>query len=485
MNLTTADKKIGINIVSFLLILLLVVTVQGFGNQGQDTDRQNQKRWNFVFILADDLGWNQVGYQQPVDFYETPNIDRLAVEGMHFTAAYTNASICSPTRAGIMTGKHPARLHITDYIPGSPFPYARLTTPEMAERLPLEETTIPEMLKSKGYKAGHFGKWHLNKDKNYKPGRPGDPASQGFDDVLATVKPDPDADPDNDAHHTIEITERTLAFIEKNKDNPFFAYVSYHAIHRPLLEKADMIEKYDEKWAANLEETNSIMGAMIERMDIGIGQILETLEELGIADRTVVIFYSDNGGLENLQDQYPLRGGKTMVWEGGIRVPLIIKWPGITKPGKSDVPVTSTDFFPTIAEIAGIKYDKQNIDGTSLLPLLKQTGTLARSSLYWHYPHYHHQGYKPAGAIRDGDYKLIEWYEETMTGASQQIELYNIRKDIGETNNIVKMMPEKAREMRRELHEWRDSIEAQEMEVNPEYDPSRQKLRFKKSEINN
>jgi arylsulfatase A len=459
-----------------ILWLLLVLFVRFFLACGDGaSQRQN---WNFVFILADDLGWNQVGYQG-FEYYETPNIDRIAEAGIYFTNAYAAAPVCSPTRACLMTGKHSARLHLTDYIPGSPYPYARLTTPQQAACLPLEEVTIAEKLKEKGYVSGHFGKWHLSPDKNYQPGRPFDPGSQGFDEVLATVKPAPDADPSADAHHAVEITQRSLEFLDKYKDRPFFLYVSHHVVHRPLMEKADLIAKYQAKPGSDEPVHNPIMGAMIERMDTGIGQILQKLDDLKLTDKTVVIFYSDNGGLESLQDQAPLRGGKATIFEGGLRVPLAIRWPGVVKAGLiSDVLVNTEDFFPTIMDIAQVDYSSEKLDGLSLVPILKQQDQLSRNTLYWHYPHYHHQGYKPAGAVREGDFKLIEWYEETLLDTGIQVNLYNLRDDIGETTDLADKMPDLAKRLRTKLHDWKRRIGAQEMSVNPNYDPDKADWRF-------
>ncbi len=442
------------------------------------TKSVKDKKWNLVFILSDDHAWNQVGYHG-FDFYETPNIDKIAAEGIYFTDAYASDPVCSPTRASLMTGKYPARLHLTDYIPGAPYPYAKCTTPQQTQGLALDEVTIAELLKQNGYATGHFGKWHLNKDKNYKPGRPGDPASQGFDDVLATVKPKPDAVPDADAHHSIEITKRSLDFIERNKDNPFFCYMSFHAVHRPLMESKELVAKYEAKPNSDDPVNNSIMGAMIERMDWGIGELIKKLDELNLTENTIVMFVSDNGGLELLQDQAPLRGGKAMIFEGGIKVPMAIKWPGVIKPGlKSTEPVITNDFFPTIMEALGINHQIENIDGESLMPIFKGKKELGRDAIYWHYPHYHHLGYKPASAIREGDYKLIEWYEETLYDEEGQINLYNVREDVGETNDLAKEMPELAARMRKKLHQWRERVGAQEMKVNPNYDPKRADWRF-------
>lgn len=442
--------------------------------------------WNIVFILADDLGWNQTGYgwnragYPGLGFYESPNVDRIANEGMVFLDAYASASICSPTRAALMTGKNAARVHITDYIPGAPYPYAALVTPRMAHMLPLEETTIPEMLAAKGYVSGHFGKWHLNVDKDYEPGRAGDPASQGFDDVLTTVKPSEDADPYADPHHTVKITERALAFIDENQDRPFFAYVSLHTVHRPLHETAELIAKYAAKPGAGvMPEFNPVMGAMIERMDIGVGRILAKLRELGLAERTIVVFTSDNGGLELLQDQEPLRGGKAMLYEGGIRVPLAIKWPGVVEPGSvSRIPVVSHDWFPTLAEIAGIEYDRAALDGVSLVSLLRGGAAPERDALYWHYPHYHHLGYLPSGAVRVGDYKLIEWYEGSIGGQGRSLSLYRLDDDLGEVADLAETMPDKAAEMHAMLRAWRTRVGAQEMVPNPDHDPEKAHWRF-------
>ncbi len=436
------------------------------------------KKWNIVFILSDDQGWNQVGYHG-FPFYETPNIDRLAAEGMQFTDAYAAAPVCSPTRASIMTGKHCARLHLTDYIPSSPFPYARLKVVKQVPALPLEEVTIPEMLKQKGYITGHFGKWHLGVDYNYQPGRPFDPESQGFDVVLTNTKPKETDDPEKDAHHTIETTTHAIKFIEDHKDVPFFCYVAYNAVHRPLMEAKALVDKYRAKPDADKPQNNPIMGAMVERMDWGIGEILKKLDELQLTDKTIVIFFSDNGGLEQSSSQYPLRMGKATIFEGGLKVPLVIRWPGVVKPGsRCSTPVIATDFFPTLMDAVGISYASMTIDGESLIPLLRGTGQLKRDAIFFHYPHYHHLGYRPGGAIREGDYKLIEWYEPTIFNEEGQINLYNVREDVGETHDLAAEMPEKARAMREKLRQWRKSVGAQEMMINPNFDPERADWRY-------
>lgn len=428
---------------------------------------------NIVFILADDLGLHQAGCYGN-NFYETPNVDSLAWEGMKFTSAYAACPVCSPTRVSIMTGKYPARLHLTDYIPGRSPKDEKLLPVEWAKFLPLAEQTIPEALKRAGYVFGHFGKWHLNKDKNYQLGRPGDPGSQGFDDVLTTRKPNSKSNPKKDPHHIDQITDRSIAFIKASKDKPFFCYVPHNAIHSPELEHPDLIAKYAAKPGADRHKNKPVHAAMVEHLDSGIGRILRTLDELKIADNTVVIYFSDNGALDKDQNVVkPLRGAKASLYEGGIRVPLVVRWPGVVKPGSTcDVPVISTDFFPTLVEAVGLKGNDPSVDGESLLPLLKQTGELNRKAIFWHYPHYHSSGIAPSGAIRMGDYKLIEWFEKSIDDIhiEDALELFNLKDDIGEQNNLAKKMPDKTAELYHVLKTWRESVNAQEMIKNPEYD---------------
>lgn len=421
---------------------------------------------NILMILSDDQGWNQVGYHGS-DWYETPNIDRIAREGIHFTSAYAAAPICSPTRAALMTGKYPARLHLTDYIPGNPHADRPLVTPKMRRGLPLEETTVPELLTTRGYVSGLFGKWHLAADYYYKPWRPRDPESQGFDEVFVALKPESDNPPARDAHHAVAITDRAVAFIEKHKDEPFFCYVAHNVVHRPLFEEPDLIAKYAAKPGADDPAHNPVMGAMIERMDTGIGRLLETLDRLGLAGNTLVIFMSDNGGYEALQDQAPLRGGKSTLYEGGIRVPLAIKWPGVIRPGRvSAEPVITQDLFATMMETAGAQLEPGYGDGMSLVPILRgDDDKLKRTAIFWHYPHYHHFGGVPSSAARSGKYKLIEWHEQRLLGSGPPVSLFDLEADIGETRDLADELPEVARDLRNRLHAWRASARAQEMTV--------------------
>ena len=424
---------------------------------------------NIVFILADDLGQQQLGSYGST-FYETPNIDRLAKKGMRFTNAYAACTVCSPTRASIMTGKYPARLHLTDYIPGQAPLDRKLLTPKWATHLPLEEVTIAESLKKAGYATGHFGKWHLNVNKNYKAGRPGDPGSQGFDDVLTTHKPGagPKSKYNEDWHHVREITERAVAFIEKNKDTPFFCYVTHNSIHDPEVEKEALIRKYAEKpESMNNKRNNPKQAAMLETLDKSVGTILNKLKELNLENNTIVIFYSDNGQ-KGPKKGNPFRGSKGDFYEGGIRMPLIIAWPGkITAGSVCDEIVISNDFFPTFNDIVGASSTAVEIDGVSLLPLLKDfNASLNREAVYWHFPHYHGQGLGPQGAIRMGHYKLIEWFEKSAYGKEDAFELYDLINDPGEQHNLADTFPDVTENLRSKLKSWREQVGAQMMTKN-------------------
>jgi len=431
---------------------------------------------NFLFILADDFGWPQLSCYGSY-FYETPNIDRLASEGMKFTDAYAACPVCSPTRASIMTGKYPARLHLTDFIPGGPFPYEKLKQPAWQKYLPLEELTIAEILKAAGYATASFGKWHLSIAKKPPESEPYDPDKQGFDETLITEKPSPNQDPEKDAHNVELLTQKSLEFLERNKDNEFFLYVAHNTIHDPIMAKRELVDKYRNKPGSDLPQNNPIIAAMLEELDNSVGRLLEKLDELKIANKTIVIFFSDNGGLEKDAKQTPLRSGKANLYEGGIRVPLIIRWPGVTRPSSiCSEPVISVDFFPTILESVGLENKaRKPIDGVSMVPLLTQSGSLNRKAIYWHYPHYHGANIGPCGAVRASDYKLIEWFDESICGPDNRFELYHLKEDLGEQNNLAKKMPEKTRELKKMLQDWRTEVNAQMLMPNPNYNPTKAK----------
>jgi uncharacterized sulfatase len=420
---------------------------------------------NVVLILADDMGWNQVGYHGS-RYYETPHIDRLAAEGMQFRHAYSAAPICSPTRAALMTGKSPARLQLTDYIPGRLWEDKPLVTPRMQQGLPLSESTIPELLRVRGYVSGLFGKWHLAPTYDYAPWRLMDPESQGFDEVYHTNKPEEANAATPDAHNAVAITDRALDFISRHRDRPFFCYVAHNVVHRPLAEDPKLVAKYAAKPGADRPENKAVMGAMIERMDTGIGRLLARLKELGLEESTLVIFTSDNGNVVADQSQAPFRGGKATIWEGGLRVPLAVRWPGRIRAGMtSDEPVVTHDLFSTIMDAAGVPLVARLHDGTSLLPVLTgRAPALGRDALYWHYPHYHHLGdFRPGSVIRQGRFKLIEWYEGALLQKGPEVELFDLVADPGETRDLAASQPELARNLLRQLRAWRQSVGAQEM----------------------
>jgi len=427
------------------------LTLPGCSTGSGLTKAGNQKP-NFLFILADDYGWSQLGCYGS-QYYETPYIDGLAAEGMKFTDAYAACPVCSPTRASIMTGKYPARLHLTDFIAGGKFPYDKYKQPAWQKFLPLEEITIAEVLKTAGYTTASFGKWHLSIAKKPPQSLHYNPDKQGFDESFVTYKPSSKHDPESDAHNVEIITEKSLEFLQKNKDNPFFLYVTHNTIHSPILAKKKLLDKYKNKPGANLPQNNPIVAAMIEDLDDSVGSLLAKLDELNIADKTIVVFFGDNGGLEKSAKQTPLRSGKANLYEGGIREPLIVRWPGVVQQASTcSEPVTSVDFFPTFLDILDLKNKAPNtIDGLSLLPLLRQTGALNREAIYWHYPHYHSSSIGPGGAVRMGDYKLLEWFDETISGPSNRFELYNLKQDIAEQNNLSKKMPRKTDQLRKLL----------------------------------
>ncbi|MEE9431174.1 MAG: sulfatase [Melioribacteraceae bacterium] len=425
---------------------------------------------NILFILVDDLGQHQLGSYGST-FYETPCIDKLAKEGMKFNNAYAAASICSPTRASIMTGKYPARLHLTNYIPAASKLYRKLLAPNWKKHLPLEEVTLAESLQKAGYATGHFGKWHLNINKKYSEHRLGDPASQGFDDVFTSHKPNAGSASiyNEDWHHVKEITERAISFIENNKSKPFFCYVSHNSIHNPEIEKENLVKKYSNKPGAKKSgNLNPVQAAMLETLDKSVKTILDKLEELKIANNTIVVFFSDNGHL-GPKDGKLFRGSKGDLYEGGIRMPLIIKWPKVIKSSSlCEEVVISNDFFSTFNEIANVS-SSSDVDGLSLLPLLNDSeAKLNREAVYWHFPHYHISGIAPQGAMRMGRYKLIEWFEKSSYGETDAFELYDLIDDPREQKNLADLMPDVTSKLKKNLSLWRKSVGAQMMTMQDE-----------------
>jgi len=441
-----------------------------------DDEKPGAVRPNVVFILADDLGWTDVGCFGS-ELYETPAIDRLAREGMKFTQNYSACTVCSPTRACILTGKYPARLHVTDWIPGQMPANPKMLVPDWTKYLPLEETTIADALRGGGYATACIGKWHLG-DEPYYPEKHGfdiniggtsaaNPPSYIAPWRIATLSEGKDGD-----YLTDRLGEEAVKFIERSKDRPFFLYLSHFAVHTPIQGRPDLVAKYRKKLRPNLKQRNAGYAAMVEAMDQTVARVRQALTDHGLAGRTIVIFTSDNGGRVPTTSNLPLRAGKGACYEGGTRVPLIVYWPGVTKAGTiCDTPTISADFYPTLLGMTGVPDQAGHAsDGVDLAPLLRRAGDLEPRALYWHYPHHQHYqlgGTMPYGAIRVGDYKLIEFYDDMRT------ELYDLRKDIGERHDRSTDMPEKVRELRDRLHAWRVQVGAQMPTPNPAYDSTK------------
>ncbi len=480
-------KRMGIAVSSTLVFKLA---------QAKDTVKPTKP--NFVFFLVDDLGWTDLGCYNS-RFYETPNIDRLAQGALRFTNAYAACPVCSPTRASIMTGKYPARVGITDWIPGYRGKNTKLITPEDMHQLPLAEETFPEVLKQAGYSTFFAGKWHLGGEGFL-------PEQQGFDinkgghhrgsppgGYFSPYKNPKLSDGPDGEYLTDRLAEESVRFLQSQskEKNPFLLYLSFYTVHTPIQAKQDYIAKYKSKLtgmpaerkpdfiperqsrAKKIQDRPDYAG-MVQSLDEAVGRVWDALAKLNLTDNTIIILMSDNGGLSTLPGRrnaptanVPLRAGKGWLYEGGIRVPMIIKWPGVTKPAcQCDVPVTSTDFYPTILEMAGLPLKpQQHVDGVSLVPLLKGGASLSRKAIFWHYPHYHGSGSRPAAALRAGDYKLIEFYEEN------QIELYNLKNDLSEKQNLAKKLPRKVAELKILLRKFQKDTGAKFPRPNPDYKP--------------
>ncbi len=452
---------------------------------------------NIIFILIDDMGWRDLGCTGS-SFYETPNLDQLAAQGLLFSDAYAACPVCSPTRASIMTGKYPASVGITNFIGGNA--KGQLLDAPYLQQLPLEEKTIASALRENGYRTWHVGKWHLGQEPFY-------PQHHGFDvNVGGCHFGHPPtywspygienlADGPEGEYLTDRLTDEAISLIEQEGDAPFFLNFWHYAVHTPIQSPPALIEKYrakartlgldedggmevgehfpsehkkDQRVQRRRFQSDPDYAAMVENLDTNIGRLLEALERSGKSQNTLVIFTSDNGGLSTAEgsptSNAPLNEGKGWMYEGGTREPLIARWPAkIAAGSRCDVPVTSPDFFPTLAQIAGIDAT-ENIEGESLLPLLTgEAKSLKREAIFWHYPHYGNQGGTPGSSIRAGDWKLIEFFED---GA---IELYNLREDLEEKHNVATQNVEVAERLQTQLRAWRESVEAKIPLRNPDW----------------
>jgi arylsulfatase A-like enzyme len=472
-------------------LLWFVVALAG---SGCTTVTEPRRLPNIVLVLVDDLGWTDLGCQGS-DFYETPSVDSLAGQGIRFSQAYSGCPVCSPSRAQLMTGRNQARLPFTGHITAilrHRYPEkGRIIPPEDYMHIPLEEVTIAEALKPAGYVSASIGKWHLGIGEEYWP------EAQGFDlNVAGWTHGSPPSyfypytRPGSDWNAAIptlqggqegeyltdRLTDEAIRFVRENDDRPFFLYLSFYSVHTPLQAPAELIRKYEEKRPEGAPHSNPVYAAMIEKVDTNVGRLIETLDELALADDTVVIFTSDNGGAvrdspntstptpDVITSNQPLRSGKGYLYEGGIRVPLIMRWPGNIQPNSvSNRIVANCDLYATIVDLVGEQAQPgSNLDGESLLPTLRGRDVDRKEALYWYHPHYSR---RPGAAMRVGDWKLIEFYDPP------SIELYNLSEDLGEQSNLATEMPDRANELLQRLRQWIEDSGTELYTLNPDYEP--------------
>lgn len=455
-----------------LAILSAMAVAIGFGNRAlaQDTP-------NIVFILVDDLGWADLDCYGG-EVFETPNIDQLAADGVRFTDFYAACPVCSPTRAAIQSGQYQNRVKITDFIPGHYRPFEKLTVPFNEDHLPLAIETPAEALVRADYVSGYFGKWHLGNPPGRQPADQGYHISEVFSGHWLPRRP---KRAETQRYATDVMAEKAGRFLKENRDRSFFLFLSPYAVHIPLHAKPELIAKYEQKLGGKSGPEgplpSPIYAAMVEHVDELVGNVVAQLDELGLTDETLIVLTSDNGGLyktytglgDRVTDNGPLRGEKGTVFEGGIRVPLIVKWPGVaTAGGICDEPTISIDFWPTLAQATGVgpNDSTQLLDGESLVPLLTDPqATLDRDAIYWHYPHYHHMD--PAGAVRARQWKLIRHYDGSAS------ELYDLANDIGETTNVAALHTEKVNSLTAMHDAWLEETESLMPETNDRYDADR------------
>lgn len=449
----------------------------------------SEKKYNLLFILVDDLGWTDVSYNYS-DFYETSHIDKLSETSMLFDNAYAASSVCSPTRAAIMTGKHPARINITDWIPGLDPKNKLLLGPVDRNELPLEETTIAEVLRDNNYSTFYTGKWHLGSEGHY-------PEDQGFDvniggfekgspmgGYYSPYKNPKLVDGPEGEYLTDRLTLETIELIKKRDPNkPFAAFLSFYNVHTPIQENKEFIDYYVEKLKSYenkssqtikegdaitlLNQRNAKYASMVHATDNNIGKIIKYLKENDIYDNTLIVFTSDNGGLSTQRrvaptSVYPLRAGKGWLYEGGIRIPQLIKLPNQTESKLISEPVVSYDLFPTIANLLNLSYKVDDIDGVDLSNLFIKKD-INRDFIFWHFPHYHGSLWKPGSAVRNKDWKLIEFHEDN------RLELYNLKDDISESKNLSKKFPELTKNLKNQLNQIKIKLSANSTTINKNY----------------
>jgi len=476
-------------ITTFILTSVAVVLSIDSGKIGICADKRSVP--NIVFILADDLGWSDLAcYGSTV--HETPQLDRFARQSVRFTDAYAAAPVCSPTRASLMTGKCPARLHMTIWREGALDPprNCRLVPPVTVANLPHSETSIAKHLQAAGYLTALVGKWHLGDAAHY-------PETHGFDINIGGTQwgaPNTFFFPYSGSasyqefryvphlefgqpgeYLTDRLTDEALRIIDRAGDRPFFVYLAHHAVHTPIEAKPADVGHFVEEFSEKSSHRNATYAAMVRSLDENFGRVMAHLKQRGLLDHTIVIFNSDNGGYigsyqkRQVTDNAPLRSGKGSLYEGGIRVPLMVSWPGVTPQGAvCREPVLSTDLFYTLVEMAGLsKAASATVDGQSLRPLLeKPQAHLARDAIFFHYPHYY-ETTAPVSAVRAGDWKLLEYYED------HHRELYNLRADLSEKTDLLAQQPAKAKELGDRLHAWLHEVGAQMASENLDFKPHR------------
>lgn len=426
---------------------------------------------NFIVILVDDLGATDLGCTGS-KFYRTPHIDQLAKDGLLFTQAYSACTVCSPTRASLLTGKNPGALRVTDWIAGHQRPFAKLQVPEWTKLLRSEETTLAELLKNAGYATASIGKWHLGDapptdhgfDVNVGGTDKGQPPSYFSPYKIPTLSDGPAGEFLSD-----RLTTEAERFIEQNRERPFFLYLPHYAVHTPLAGKSSVIAEYQRIAEKGAPHSNATYAALIQSVDDSVGALRAQLQALNLDRNTIIIFTSDNGGLlqKNVTTNLGLRAGKGSAYEGGIRIPLIYYWPGTIQPDRTFAePVVTADHFHTLLDLAGLPA-VPSTEYRSLAPVLRGTGGITARELHWHYPHYHGGGATPYSAIRDGDYKLITFFETSTS------ELYNLKDDPLEARDLASAQPEKVAALRAKLTQWWKDADVQFPTENPNFDPAR------------
>lgn len=435
-----------------------------------------EKKPNIVVFLIDDFGWKDLGCYGST-YYQTPNIDKMASEGVKFTNAYSACTVSSPSRAALQTGKYPAKLHLTDWIPGNGNePNGKLNIPQWSQFLSLYEKTAAESLKEVGYATWHVGKWHLGEEEKYWA------ENQGFDvNIAGNHKGQPIKTNDSNGYFspyglpriengpvgeylTDRLTDEALKLIENNKNKPFYLNFCHYAVHTPLMGKADKVAKFKQFKDPSGLQKNAVYAAMIESVDESVGMVLKKLKEKNLLENTMVVFASDNGGLTYTTSNSPLKQGKGWAYEGGTRTPLIVYWKGKIQGARTIAePAITMDIYSTILDVAGVKQGK-DVDGKSLFPVIQNNKKYNRA-LYWHYPHYHLDN--PYGSVRYGDWKLIQYFEDN------HLELYNLKTDLSENQNLATANPAKAKQLLTMMRKWRTKVDAQMPTVNPNYDPSK------------